>query len=153
MRACVRPDDRVCSKWFDVEQGLQQEYVPSPFYYLFAAVLAVVFQRSSEETRIVAELMHLKETQRSIGPGPATDHVCGAVWGMLYADDACKVSFSRRGPAKMMEGIEKARRAFVLTVSEKKTDTACMPPLRSPRTMTGVKRPAESYKHVLSFTT
>ena len=27
MRACVRPDDGVCSDWFEVEQGLRQECV------------------------------------------------------------------------------------------------------------------------------
>ena len=26
MRACVRPDDGVCSDWFGVEQGLRQGY-------------------------------------------------------------------------------------------------------------------------------
>ena len=30
MRACVRPDDGVCSEWFEVEQGLRQGYVLSP---------------------------------------------------------------------------------------------------------------------------
>ena len=28
--ACVRPDDGVCSEWFEVEQGLRQGYVLSP---------------------------------------------------------------------------------------------------------------------------
>ena len=33
------------------------------------------------------------------------DHVRRAVWGMLYADDACIVSRSPQGLVKMMEVI------------------------------------------------
>ena len=41
---------------------------------------------------------------------------------MLYANDACMVSRSPRGLAKMMEVIVEVCRAFALTVSAKKTD-------------------------------
>ena len=56
------------------------------------------------------------------------DYVRRAVWGMLYADDACIVSRSPQGLAKMMEVVVEVSRAFALTVSAKKTEIMCMPP-------------------------
>ena len=101
MRACVRPDDGACSGWFEMMQGLRQICVLSPllFNVFFAAVLNVVLQRLSEEPAILAELVHLKEPSTSMGPEQAMDYVHRAVWGMLYANDACIVSRSPQGLA------------------------------------------------------
>ena len=154
IRACVRPDDGVCSDWFEVEYGLRQGCVLSPllFNIFFAAVLTVVLKRFSEEPAILAELVHLKEPPTSMGPEPAMDYVRRAVWGMLYADDVCIVSRSPQGLAKMMEVIVEVCRAFALTVSAKKTETMCMPPPRTPRTMVQIEAAGQTYKQVQSFT-
>ena len=68
-------------------------------------MLTVVLQKFSEEPAILAEMVHLKEQPTSMGPESAMDYVRRAVWGMLYADEACIVSRSAPGLAKMMEVI------------------------------------------------
>ena len=80
------------------------------------------------------------------------DYVRRAVWDMLYADDACIVSRSPQGLAKMMEVIVEVCRAFALTVSAKKTKTMCMPSQRTPRTMARIEAAGQIYKQVQSFT-
>ena len=84
-------------------------------------MLNVVLQRFSEDPAILAELVHQKEPRTSMGPEPAMNYVRRTVWGMLYADDACIVSRSLQGLAKIMEVIVEVCRAFALTVSAKKT--------------------------------
>ena len=151
MRACVRPHDGVCSGWFELEQGQRQGCVISPLLYniFFAAVLIVVFQRFSEDTVVLVELLlHMKEPPTSMGPKPVMDYVCRAMWSMLYADDKCIVSRSPHGLAKIMEVIGEVFRAFALTVSAKTTETLCMPPPRTPRTMVQVEAAGQTYKQV-----
>ena len=154
MRACVRPDDGVGSDWFEMEQGPRQDCVLSAilFNVAFAAVLTIVLQRFSEDTIILAELVHLKEPPTSMGPEPAMDYVRRAVWDMLYADDACIVSRWPRGLAKIMETIVEVCRPFALNVSAKKTETLCMPSPRTPWTMMRVEAAGQTYKQVQSFT-
>ena len=125
---------------------------PLLFNIFFAAVLNVILKRFSEEPAILAELVHLKEPSPSMGPEPAMDYVRRAVWGMLFADDACIVSRSPQGLDKMMEVILEVCRVFALTVSAKKMETMFMPPLRTPRTMVRIEAAGQIYKRVQSFT-
>ena len=74
------------------------------------------------------------------------DYIRLAVWGILYADDACIDSRSPQGLARMMGVIVEVCRAFVLTVSAKKTKTMCMLPPRKPRTMVLVEAAGQIYK-------
>ena len=126
--------------------------IPAAVQHLLRSWLNVVLQRFGEEPSILAELVYLKEPSTLMGPEPALDYIRRAVWGMLYADDACIVSRSPQGLAKMMEVIVDVFRAFVATVSAKKTETMCMPPPRTPRTMVRIEAAGQIYKQVQSFT-
>ena len=144
MRACVRPDDGLCLDWFEVEHGLRQGCVIFMLFFntLFAALLTVVLQRFSEDTVILAKLVHLKEPPTSMEPELAMDYVRHAVWGMLYAYDAFIILRSLRGIAKTMEVIVEVCQAFALTLSAKKTEATCMPP---PRTMMRIVAAGQTY--------
>ena len=52
----------------------------------------------------------------------------------------------------MMEVIVEVCQAFALTVSAKKTETMCMSPPRTPRTMVRIEAAGQIYKQVQSFT-
>ena len=71
MRACVRLDDRVCSRWFVVEQGLRQGYVLAPllFNIFFAAVMNVVSTRFKADKGIMDALVHLRKKRGAGGGG------------------------------------------------------------------------------------
>ena len=66
-------------------------YVLSPrlFKIFIAAVLIVALQRFSEDADILTELVYLQEQPREPRPESSIDCVRRAVWGMLYAGDAC----------------------------------------------------------------
>ena len=137
-----------------MEQGLRQGCVlfllmSSVF---FAAALNVVLQRFMEDPAILAEMVHRKEPTTSMGPESAMGYVRRAGMGMLCADDACIVSRSPQGLAKMVEVIVEVCRVLALTVSAKTTETMCMPPPRTPRTTGRVKAARQIYKKVQLFT-
>ena len=71
MRACVRVDDRVCSRWFVVEQGLRQECVLAPLLVntFFAAVIDVASTRFKVDKGIMDALVHLRKKRGTGGRG------------------------------------------------------------------------------------
>ena len=87
----------------------------------------IALERFSRNADILGDLMHLDESPKGMGPETALDIVMRAVWGMLYADDACIVSRSPQGIAEMMSVFVKVFGACGLTVSEKKTEVMSMP--------------------------
>ena len=68
MRACVRLNDRVCSRWFAVEQGLRRGWVLAPllFNIFFAAVINVTSTRFKADKDIMDALVHLRR-KRGLG--------------------------------------------------------------------------------------
>ena len=71
MRACVWLDDRVCSGWFAVEQGLRQGCVLAPLLLniLLAVVTNVAYTRFKADQDIMDALVHLKKKKGAGGAG------------------------------------------------------------------------------------
>ena len=68
MRAYRLADDVVCLDWFELKQGLRQGWLRCPLLSsIFFAAVPTVFQRFSEDTVILAELVvHLKNPPTSM---------------------------------------------------------------------------------------
>ena len=71
MRACVRLDDRVCTGWFAVEQGLRQGSVLAPlqFNVFFEAVINVAYTCFKADKDAMDALVHLRKRNRPGGGG------------------------------------------------------------------------------------
>ena len=71
MRACVRLDERVCSGWFAVEQGLRQGCVLAPllFNIFFATVINVACTRFKADKDIMDAFVQLKKKNGAEGRG------------------------------------------------------------------------------------
>ena len=69
MRACVRLDDRVCSRWFAVEQCLCQGCVLAPllFSIFFAAVISLASTRFKADKGIMDALVRLRKKRGAGG--------------------------------------------------------------------------------------
>ena len=123
MRACVRLDDRVCSRWFVVEQGLREGCVLAPllFNIFFAAVINVASTPFKPDKGIINAWVHLRRKRGAGGRGEVTageSVLATPLWGMFYADDSGVVSRSPEQLRKMMGVIVVVYAAFDLTVSE-----------------------------------
>ena len=126
MQACVRLDDKVCSKWFAVEQGLRQGCVLAPL--LFNIFFAVVIKGASTRFKANKGIMDTKGGRGGRGEATAGESAFStSLWGTLYADDAGVVSRSPKQLRKMMGVvIVVVCAAFVLTVSDAKTEIMCL---------------------------
>ena len=82
----------------------------------------------------------------------AMNYVRRAVWGTLYADDACIVSRSPQGLAKMMKAIVEVCLAFALIASARRQRPRVCPPPRTLRTIVQVEAAGQIYIQVQSFT-
>ena len=71
---------------------------------------------------ILADFVYLQGRRARVGPKIALKCVPRAVWGILFADDACIVSWSSRGLELMMTTAVDVLGAFGLTVSERDRD-------------------------------
>ena len=131
MRACVRLDDRVCSRWFAVEQGLRQGCVLAPllFNIFFTAVINVASTRFEADKGIMDALVRLRKNRWAGGRGEATageSVLATPLWGMLYADDARVILRTPEQLRKMMGVIVVVCATFGLTVSEAKAEIMCL---------------------------
>ena len=127
----MRLDDRVCSRWFAVEQGLRQGCALAPllFNIFFAAVINVASTRFKADKVIMDASVHLRKKRGAGGRGEATvgeSILATPLWGMLYTDDAGVVSQSPEQLRKMMEVIVVVCATFGLTVSEANTEIMCL---------------------------
>ena len=129
MRVCVRNDDGRCSEWFKVAQRLRQGCVLSPLLFdvFFGAIFFAALERFSKDAGILADFIHLQEPPSKVSPEMALECVRRAIWGVVYADDACIVSRSPHGLGRMMAVFVEVFGTFGLTISERKTKTMCMP--------------------------
>ena len=75
-----------------------------------------------------------------------------AIWRMLYADDACIVVRSPRGPGRMMAVFVKVFGTFGLTIPESTTETMRMPIPRAPATKTVFNATGQQYRQTTSLT-
>ena len=137
------------------QRGSVRKCVLSPllFNVFFTAILRIVQERFSTDAGILADLVRLHEQPSKVGPETALECVRRAIWGMLYADDACIVSRSTRGLGRMMAVFVEIFGAFGLTISESKTETMCMPIPRAPATKIVFNATGQQYRQTTtSFT-
>ena len=106
----------------------------------------------SEDADILAGLAHLQEQSPKIDLATALECAQRAIWGILYADNACIVSWLPRGLQRMMAAFDEVLGAFSLAISESKTENMCMPIPRAPSTPLVFNAAGQHYRKTTPFT-
>ena len=158
MRACVWLDDRVCSGWFAVKQGLLQGcgLAALMFNIFFAAVTYVVHMRFKEDKGTIDAFVHRRKKKGVEGRGEATVEepvLATPLLGMLYAEDAGVVSQSPEQLRRMMGAVVVVCVAFGFAVSEVNTETTCWRAKGVPKSAAtfSVKAAGQVYKETNEF--
>ena len=136
-------------------QGFRQGCVLSPLLFndFFAAILLVALERFGKDAGIHADIIHLKEQPTKVISETALGCVRRAIWGMLYAGDACIMSRSPRGMGRMMTAIfVEVFGTFGLAISKSKTEAMCMPIPRARATKIVFNATGQQYRQTTSFT-
>ena len=130
MRACVRRDDRVCSRWFAVEQGLRQRCVLAPllFNIFFATVIYLASTRFKADKDIMDTLVHLRKKSGRGGGGRQLSESQSSRrrHGVCFTLTMLGSSQPPEQLRKMMGVIVVVRAAFGLNISEAKTEIMCL---------------------------
>ena len=149
MKPSVQSSDDTCSKPFEVNQGLHQKCVLSPL--LFNIFIATVLNvRRSARTRTFSPSSFIHRNSRGGKDSSLRQTTYAEPSGACYTL-TCIVSRSPQALATMMEVIVHVCDAFDLTVSEKKTETMCMPAPHILPVVMHVEAAGQRYKQTQSF--
>ena len=114
-------------------------------------ILPVALEIFSKDAGRLTDLIHLQEQPSKVGSKTALECVQLAIWGMLYADDACIVSRSPRGLGRMMAVFVEVFGKFGSTISESKTENMYTPILRAPVTKIVFNATEQQYRQTTFF--
>ena len=128
MRACVRLDDRVCSGWFTVDQGLRQGCMLALLVFNIFSIFREDYKRglhTFQDGQRHHERFDASEEEnggRGAGGEKTSGEAVTLLWSIIYADDAGVVLQSLEQLRKIIRVIVVVCAAFGLTVSEAKTE-------------------------------
>ena len=110
------------------------------------------YNRNSVRTQAYSRnFVHLHEQPSKVGPETALECVRRAIWGIMYADDACIVSLSTRGLGRMMADLRRSLgRIWSDHLREEDGDDVQIP--GAPATKIVFNATGQQYRQTTSFT-
>ena len=143
----MRNDNNRCLGWFEVGG------TPSGMHDLPGAVQRLLHcnnlrrNREIERGRVNSRRFCPPAEQPSeVGSETALEYAWRAIWGKLFADDACIVPRSPRGLVRRVAVFFNVFGAFGLAILESKTETMCTLIPRSLATQTGFNATGQQYR-------